>query len=77
MRQLFLTLQVLWLVSLALQAGCGPISEDDLNKWMNTERGPAKISETLRDGAVKPGLRAVAARNLVRLEKAQEAVTYL
>jgi len=50
-------------------AGCDGVSEDNLNKWMNTERGPGKIVEVLGDSALDVGLRAIAARNLIRMDR--------
>lgn len=50
-------------------AGCNGVTEDNLNKWMNTERGPDKIVAALGDAELEPGMRAVAARNLVRMDR--------
>lgn len=71
-----------WMAILALalawpSLGCNSVTEDNLNKWMNTQRGPDKIVGALKDDGVDVGLRAVAARNLIRMEKWSEVKAFL
>ncbi|MBT8495424.1 MAG: hypothetical protein KJO07_20415 [Deltaproteobacteria bacterium] len=65
--------------SLALFAtfGCDKVSEDNLNKWMQTQNGPGKITRALADKSVDDDLRAVAARNMIRMDKWGDVKTWL
>jgi hypothetical protein len=49
-----------------LAAACGDkVSHENLDKWMQTEKGPGKIKDALRDNGLDPDLSAHAAENLL------------
>jgi hypothetical protein len=54
---------------LALAAGCEKVTPDNLDKWMNTEKGPDKLAKALNDGSIDPDLSAHAAANLIKIGK--------
>jgi hypothetical protein len=60
-----LTVVAVILVAL-LAAACGDeVSHENLDKWMQTEKGPGKIKDALRDTGIDPDLSAHAAENLL------------
>lgn len=47
-------------------AACGDkVSHENLDKWMQTEKGPGKIKDALKDTGIDPDLSAHAAENLL------------
>jgi hypothetical protein len=60
-------------VALAAAGGCDKPSHDNVEKWMRTEKGPAKLREAVRDGDLDADLRAHAAVNIIRMDEPREA----
>lgn len=52
--------------------GCEKTSHENIDRWMDTEKGPGKLEDALRSSDLEPDLRAHAAQNLVRLETGGE-----
>ena len=51
-------------------AACGDeVSHGNLDKWMQTEKGPGKIRDALRDTGIDPDLSAHAAENLLLIRE--------
>src|SRR5687767_3220130 len=64
---------VLVLVCAVAAAGCEGVSSQSIAKWKTTQKGPAKLQETVKDSSVSPALRAEAAAALVDIGMADEA----
>lgn len=57
-------------ISLAtVLAACEKTDHSNIEKWMNTEKGPGKLRNALADSGLDPDLAAHAAENLVRIGK--------
>ena len=68
-----LALLVGWIVAVAaLAAGCEKVTPDNLDKWMNTEKGPDKLVKAMNDSSLDPDLSAHAAANLIKMGKQDE-----
>jgi hypothetical protein len=50
-------------------AACEKTTPENLDKWMNTEKGPDKLAKALSDSSLDPDLSAHAAANLIKLGK--------
>jgi hypothetical protein len=59
--------RVLLLAVLAFAAGCEKPNHENLDKWMNTQKGPGKLKNALADESLDADLSAHAAANLVRI----------
>ena len=55
------------LAAVALAASCERVSHDNIDRWMNTQKGPDKLDKALRDGELDPELRAHAGQISVRM----------
>jgi hypothetical protein len=64
-------------VALALGAGCEKVTPDNLDKWMNTEKGPDKLAKALDDSSIDPDMSAHAAANLIKIGKEADVKTAL
>ncbi len=53
-----------------LFAGCEKTDHDSIDKWVETEQGPAKLQKAVANEGIDPDLSAHAAVNLVRMGKA-------
>jgi len=63
---------VLSLVCLALAAaaaGCEKTNDENIDKWMGTQKGPEKLAKALNDTSIDPALSAHAAENLIKINK--------
>ncbi len=58
-------------VALALVAACAKASHENIDKWLETQKGPGKLADALSDGDLSPDLRGHAAVNLIRLHKGE------
>jgi hypothetical protein len=54
-------------LAVALSSACDKASHENIDKWRNTEKGPAKLESALRDSGLDMDLRAHAAEALVGL----------
>lgn len=69
------------IVFVLLLAGCEKASHENIDKWLTTSKGPAKLVKTVSDEGIDPGLSAHAGANLVKkgkdpeLRKALEAMS--
>jgi len=61
------------LLSLAAPACEKPTSEN-IQLWKTTEKGPAKLAQTLRDGSVAPALRAESALALIDIGQWEDVI---
>jgi hypothetical protein len=52
-----------------LATGCEKVTPENLDKWMNTEKGPDKLAKAMVDGSLDPDLSAHAAANLIKIGK--------
>ncbi|MCA9673538.1 MAG: hypothetical protein H6708_22880 [Kofleriaceae bacterium] len=68
---------VVVLVAVAALGGCEKVDHGNLDKWMNTAKGPDKIRKALADGSIDPDLSAHAAENLLRLNEEDEVLEVL
>lgn len=59
-------------VALAPLAACDKASHENIDKWLETQKGPGKLADALHDGDLSPDLRGHAAVNLIRLRKGEE-----
>lgn len=71
-----------WTIAFVLLlAGCEKASHENIDKWLTTSKGPAKLVKTVSDEGIDPGLSAHAGANLVKkgkdpeLRKALEAMS--
>lgn len=55
------------IVTLGLAAGCEKTNHENIDKWMQTSKGPGKLEKTLADESLDADLSAHAAVNLVRI----------
>ncbi len=61
---------VFLLVLVAFSFGaCEKTTPENLDKWMNTEKGPDKLAKAMSDNSLDPDLSAHAAANLIKLGK--------
>jgi hypothetical protein len=64
-----------WRLVLALLVGmlgvgaiaCDKASHENIDKWLETEKGPGKLEDAMKNGDLDADLRAHAAQNLIRL----------
>jgi hypothetical protein len=63
---------ILALVCTLAAAGCEGVSSANIQKWKNTQKGPGKLHEALKDSSVAPKLRAEAAAAMVDIGLADE-----
>jgi hypothetical protein len=47
-------------------AGCDKVTDENLDKWTHTEKGPEKLKKALADESIDPDLSAHAAANMVK-----------
>lgn len=62
-----------WVAALAISvfavAGCDKASHENVDAWMSTEKGPAKLDAAVKNAELDPDLRAHAAQNLILLDR--------
>ena len=56
-------------VALAATSGCEGISHENIDRWVNTQKGPDKLRKALRDSDLDADVRAHAGRNLVHMDE--------
>jgi len=56
-------------VVLVLAGGCEKTDHGNIDRWINTEKGPGKLKEAVRDGSIDPDLSAHAAQNLIKIDQ--------
>lgn len=59
---------------LAIGACSDDVTHENLDKWMQTEKGPSKLRDALADGSIDPDLSAHAAENLLIIREDGEVV---
>ncbi len=52
--------------------GCESVTSDNIRRWKNTQKGPGKLLDALKDAKVAPRLRAEAAAALVDIDQADQ-----
>lgn len=62
------------MLAAVLALGCGKTSHADLDKWMDTEKGPAKLKDALADASLDADLSAHAAENLLIIHEEDAVV---
>src|SRR5580692_4584975 len=50
----------------AAAVGCDKVSDENLDKWTHTEKGPDKLKRAFADESIDPDLAAHAGANLVK-----------
>ena len=60
---------LLVLAGLVLASGCEKVSHENVDRWVNTEKGPDKLKKALRNNELAPDLRAHAGQNLIRMDE--------
>lgn len=63
------------LTSLLVGAGgCEKTTHDNIDKWVNTEKGPKKLKKALSSGSNSASLRGHAAANLIRISMVEDVL---
>ncbi|MBX3158262.1 MAG: hypothetical protein KF773_20000 [Deltaproteobacteria bacterium] len=57
---------------LAAGTGCEKTNAENLDKWMNTEKGPGKLKAAFTDGDLTPEMSAHAGTNMLRMSPSME-----
>lgn len=60
-------------IALVMLLGCEKTDHENIDKWMETEKGPGKLRSAVLDEDIAPKLSAHAAANLVRIKKDTDA----
>ncbi|HEU4728046.1 MAG TPA: hypothetical protein VFT22_09165 [Kofleriaceae bacterium] len=69
--------RALLIAAIAFTVGCEKTDHENIERWMHTAKGPAKLRQALSDGAIDPDLSAHAAAGLIKRGDDQAAWTAL